>query len=121
MDFIGARYGIDPVTIWRTWTLRQLHLVNQFARRGRWFDDELIIRYGGGGHAREEPDFSALTEEGVQRNRDEVELQRELQARNKERIAKIRADAQAGRRVNRGTTMGAPREYKPINVVKAPR
>jgi hypothetical protein len=119
LDFVAARYGQDPMRVWRAWTPRQLLLAHKFARRGKWYDDELVIRYGGGGHKREEPDFDAMTAEGVQRNRDEVELQRMLQAKNKARIAAIKRSAQEGRRVNRGEAMGTDRSaWKPTKILR---
>jgi hypothetical protein len=94
--------------------------MNHFARRGRWYDDEIIMRYGGGGYEREEPDFDGMTVAGAERNRDEVEVQRILQAKNKERIAAIRAKAQAGRKVNRGHTMGGVDRnvHKPTKILR---
>lgn len=82
---------------------------SHYARRGQWHDDELMVRYGGGGYEREEPDWGKGTETRIAKDEAEREEQRMLLAKNADRIAKIKAKAAAGRTANRADILGASR------------
>lgn len=103
LDFLANRYGTTPLTIWQTWTPRQVEALMPIARRARWMEDDLMIMYGGGGYERTAPDWGrggegvAAGAAGGRSSREEVEEQRRLQALNKDRIDAVKAKARAGR------------------------
>lgn len=111
---MARRYARDPNAVWRGWTLRQLLFWHRVGQRGQWHEDELIIRYGGGGFKREEPKWgggkgtngSPSTSADYQAQKRDKEEQRRLLDENREKVAAIRARAAAGR-VSGGQMMSA--------------